>query len=193
MIECLIVASSSRVSGRTPKAAASENGHWEIVEILTPRVGGFGDLQRFDFEGAKTFPAEALRRALQLSSDFFEISHPLGPQDAYLEAVERKLRSGYQHAGFPEAQVTVRADAKAGRVRVKVTEGPRYLCGGVKVTGAQKMPAALIVQELTAAPASRIPNSAVRVTAGSGTLPPSAVITNGSVRLESRAPAAMAS
>ena len=136
-------------SGRTPKATASESGHWEIVALLTPRVGGLGDPQRFVFEGAKTFSAEALREALQGASDFFEVSHPLAPQDAFLEAMEKKLQLGYQHEGFPEAQVTVRPDAKAGKVLVKVTEGPRYLCGGVKVSGAQRMPAAAIVERLT--------------------------------------------
>ena len=90
-------------SGRTPKAAAAEKERWEIVELLTPRVGEFYDLQRFVFEGAKTFPAEALRQALKGTRDFFEISHPLAPQEAYLEAIERKLLLGYQHHGFPEA------------------------------------------------------------------------------------------
>jgi len=141
-------------SGRTPKAAASEGGHWDIVELLTPRVGGFGDVRRFVFEGAKAFSAEELRQGLQRSSDFFEISHQLAPQDAYLEAVAKKLQAGYQHQGFPEAQVTVKTDVKAGNVLVKVTEGPRYVCGAVKVTGTQKVPAAAIVQRLTVAAAA---------------------------------------
>ena len=32
---------------------------------------------------------------------------------------------------------------------VKVEEGPRYVCGGVKVNGAQKVPAAAIIERLT--------------------------------------------
>jgi ankyrin repeat protein len=135
-------------SGRTPKAAAAEKGYWEIVELLTPRVGEFYDLQRFVFEGAKTFPAEALRRALKGTRDFFEISHPLAPQDAYLEAIERKLLFGYQHHGFPEAHIEARHDARAGRIVVKVVEGSRYVCGGVKVTGVTNVPAAAIVERL---------------------------------------------
>jgi len=136
-------------SGRTPKAAAAENGRWEVVEILTPRVGEFYDLQHFVFEGNKTFPAEALRHALKDSLDFFEISHPLGPQDAYLEAIERKLLLGYQHLGFPEAHLEARHDAKAARIVVKVFEGPRYVCGGVKVTGTTNVPIAAIIERLT--------------------------------------------
>jgi Ankyrin repeats (3 copies)/Sel1 repeat/Ankyrin repeat len=136
-------------AGRTPKAVATEKGHQEIVEVLTLRVGDLGDLQRLVFEGAKVFSAESLRQGLQSMRDFFEVSHPLAPLDAYLEAIERKLRLGYQHHGFHDARIEVRHDVRAGRIVVKLEEGPRYLCGAVKVTGAQKMPAAAIVERLT--------------------------------------------
>ena len=136
-------------SDRTPKTLAAENGHWNVVELLTPRVGNFGDLQRFDFEGAKTFSAQTLRRALKDTSDFFEVSHPLAPQGAYLEAIERKLQIGCQHHGFLDAQISVHSDAKTGRILVKLTEGPRYVCGALKVTGTRKMPPTAIVDRLT--------------------------------------------
>ena len=135
-------------SGRTPKAAAAEKEHWEIVELLTPCVGEFYDLQRFVFEGDKTFSAEALRQALKDTIDFFEISNPLAPRDAYLEAIERKLLLGYQHTGFPEARIEARHDAKADQIVVTVAEGPRYVCGGVKVTGATNVPAVAIIEPL---------------------------------------------
>src|ERR1035441_1124542 len=136
-------------AGRTPKAVATEKGHQEIVEVLTLRVGDLGDLQRLVFEGAKVFSAESLRQGLKSTGDFYEVSHPLAPLDAYLEILERKLRLGYQHHGFPDARIEVRHDARAGRIVVKLEEGPRYVCGTVKVTGAQKMPAAAIVARLT--------------------------------------------
>ena len=79
------------------------------MELLTPRVGDFYDLRRFVFEGAKTFTAGALREGLRRTRDFFEVSHPLAPQDVYLEAIQRKLLLGYQHRGFPEAQVEATA------------------------------------------------------------------------------------
>jgi len=139
-------------SGRTAKAVAAESGHWEIVALLTLRVGGLGDPQRFVFEGAETFSADALREALQGASDFFVVSHPLAPLDVFLETLEKKLQLGYQHKGFPEAQVAARPDVPAGLVRIQVREGPRYLCGGVKVIGAQRMPAKAIVERLTDPP-----------------------------------------
>ena len=141
-------------SGRTPKVVATEKGRWDIVELLTPRVGDLGDLQRLTFEGAKSFSAESLRQALKTTRDFFEVSHPLAPLDAYLEAIEGKLRLGYQHQGFPETRIKARHDARAGRIVVKVEEGPSYMCGAVKVTGAQKMPAAAIAERLTSSQAS---------------------------------------
>jgi hypothetical protein len=139
-------------SGRTPKAAAAEKEHWDIVELLTPRVGELYDLHRVVFEGAKTFPPEALRQALKDTFDFFEISHPLAPRDAYLEAIERKLLLGYQHNGFPEARIEARHDAKAARIVVTVAEGPRYVCGEIKVTGTTNVPAAAIVERLIPSP-----------------------------------------
>jgi hypothetical protein len=141
-------------AGRTPKAAALEKEHWGLVELLTPRVGEFYDVRRVVFEGTKTFAPEALREALQGTRDFYEVSHPLAQQDAYLEAIQRKLLLGYQHHGFPEVRIKTRADPKAGRILVKVEEGPRYVCGGVKVSGAQKVPAAVIIERLTSSRAS---------------------------------------
>ena len=137
-------------TGRTPKMAAAEKEHGEVVELLTPRVGDFYDLRRFVFEGAKTFPPEALRQALRRTRDFFEVSHPLAPQETYLEAIRRRLLLGYQHCGFPEARIEARVDARAGRVVVTVEEGPRYVCGGIKVSGAKEVPAAVILERLTA-------------------------------------------
>ena len=136
-------------SGRTAKAVATEKARWDIVELLTPHVGDLGDTQRLVFEGAKAFSPESLRQGLKATRDFFEVSHPLAPLDAYLEAIEGKLRLGYHHHGFPEAQIEVRHDARAGRIVVKLEEGPRYVCGAVTVTRAQKMPAAAIVERLT--------------------------------------------
>ena len=67
--------------------------------------------------------------------------------------MEKKLQLGYQHEGFLEAQISVRPVAKTSEVQVKVTEGPRYVCGEVKVTGARKMSAIAIGKRLTVAPA----------------------------------------
>ena len=136
-------------AGRNAKAAAAEASHWEIVAVLSLRVGDLGHAKRLEFEGATQFSAEALRRGLEDMSDFFEIAHPLAPRDAYLEAVERKLLIGYQHQGFLDARLWTRPEVKAGRVVMKLTEGPRYTCGVIKVAGAQKVPSSAIIERLT--------------------------------------------
>jgi len=136
-------------AGRTPKAIAAEKEQWGIVELLTPRVGELYDLQRFVFEGAKTFAPSALREALRVTPDFFEVSHPLAPQEAYLESMQRKLLLGYQHHGFPEARIGVRADNRAGRVVVTVEEGQRYVCAAISVSGAKVVPDKEIIERLT--------------------------------------------
>jgi ankyrin repeat protein len=141
-------------AGRTPKAIAAEKEQWGIVELLTPRVGDFYDVQRFMFEGAKTFTPQTLREALRDTRDFFEVSHPSAPQDAYLENLQRKLLLGYQHHGFPEARIEARADARAGRVVVTVEEGSRYVCAGIKVSGVREVPATVIIERLTSSQAS---------------------------------------
>ncbi|MCX6928749.1 MAG: ankyrin repeat domain-containing protein [Verrucomicrobia bacterium] len=135
-------------SGRTPKAVALEKEHGEVAELLTLRVGDFYDLQRVVFEGTKTFTPQVLREELRDTRDFFVISHPLAPQDAFLEMIQQKLLIGYQHCGFPEARIEARRDARAGRIVVKVEEGPRYRCGAVKVSGAQKVPAAAMIERV---------------------------------------------
>ncbi len=140
-------------AGRTPKAAAAEKEQWAMVELLTPRVGDLYDLERIQFEGAKTFTPRALRDGLKMTRDFYEISHPLAPQEPYVEAIQRRLLLGYQHHGFPEARIEARADARGGRVVVAVEEGPRYVCGGIKVSGAREVPATVIIERLTSSPA----------------------------------------
>ncbi len=115
-----------------------------------PRVGELGDLQRLSFSGAKTFSVAALRLGLQSTADFAEVSHPLAPRTEYLQAIERKLRRGYQHLGFPEVRVGAQPDTNAGSIRVNVEEGPRYVCGRVKVVGARRALAKAIVKRLTA-------------------------------------------
>ena len=102
--------------------------------------------------GRRPFPPEALRQALKDTRDFFEISHPLAPQDAYLEAIQRKLLLGYQHHGFPEARIEARPDAQGrpdrgeggGRAALRVRRG--------QSERAQKVPAAAIIERLIALP-----------------------------------------
>jgi TPR repeat protein len=114
-----------------------------------PRVAELGEPQRLFFEGQKTFSAEAILRGLKNTPDLAEVSHPCAPRDEYLKAVRHKLLLGYQHHGFPEARITAQADSTSGKVLVRVEEGPRFICGSVKVMGTDKALAAAIKDRLT--------------------------------------------
>ena len=138
----------------SPAPLVYRSGEGWVYEKPTAdqRVGELGDPNRIVFEGAAQFTPEALRLGLKMTPGFWELSHPLAPLGEYLAALERKLRLGYQHNGFPEACVTVKADDQAGHIRVTIDEGPRFMCDAVKVTGGKKLPIARIIERLTIAP-----------------------------------------
>jgi hypothetical protein len=152
-------------SGKTPIVVAEEKGHAHIREIFETRmsvvrnapielaagarVGELSNAQRLAFDGNKTFSAETLRLGLKATPDFFEISHPMAPLSAYLEAIQIKLLLGYQHNGFPEPKLALTHDEKTDEILVKVEEGPRYVCGEVKVNALHKMPVAPLMKRLT--------------------------------------------
>jgi hypothetical protein len=158
-------AAARNKSGKTPAALAAERGHQEVVKIFQDQmdlvqpsaadlaggatVGELSDLELISFKGNKTFSAEELRAGLSATPDFLELSHPYAPRDEYLAAIERKLQLGYQHTGFPEAQIKVRYHTNASRVAVTIVEGRRYVCGGVKVAGAKNMNASAIIERLS--------------------------------------------
>ena len=63
--------------------------------------------------------------------------------------IQKMVLTGYQSNGFPDAQVTVRFDRNTREIVVEVTEGPRYLAGGVLVAGAETIPVDALTRRLT--------------------------------------------
>ena len=98
-------------------------------------VGELGSPSRVVFDGAEAFPSDSLRAGLEFAPEFLDVSHPHAPLGPYLEWIEAKMRLGYRQGGFPETQIGAQHDKKAARIVVKVAEGPRYMCGAVKVSG----------------------------------------------------------
>jgi len=136
----------------------SLGGEFSLVHgaeaAVTPQVGNLREFDRWDFHGNATFSARGLWTGLNTTFDFPELLHPLAPREVFLAAIESHLRLGYQHCGFPNAQVAASYDANADRVSVLIQEGARYLSGPVEVIGAQKMPMERIVKSLTETNAS---------------------------------------
>src|ERR1039458_4110068 len=115
------------------------------VEIPTgapAHVGNLGDPARLSIEGGQTFTEGDIRRALQSDLDYLVAAHPEASLSECLAALEKRIRAGYRDCGFPDVAVQARFDLPAGRIEVKVTEGPRFRCGSLRVTGLKSIPVA---------------------------------------------------
>ncbi|MHC4247537.1 MAG: tetratricopeptide repeat protein [Planctomycetota bacterium] len=85
-------------------------------------------------EGAKAFTSESINAALFSDHEVICASHPAAPRKPFVEVVRKKLLLGYKHLGFPDALVDAGFD-DAGKLTLKVSEGPRYAAGGTRVEG----------------------------------------------------------
>ena len=119
-------------------------GAWG-VEILTgtpDRVGNLGDPARLSIEGGQTFTEGDMRRALQSDLDYLVAAHPEASLSECLAVVEQRIRAGYRYCGFPDVSVQARFEVAAGRIVAKVSEGSRFHCGALQVTGLKTIPVA---------------------------------------------------
>lgn len=131
-------------------AGARPNG-----SAITPEpsaVGPLSDPARIEFEGNRSFSPNQLRNSLMFHERFQEAAHPSAPLDGLLDTIRDEILSGYQRNGFPDAQIRVGLMPDGDHLGVKIKEGPRFLCGGVTVTGARKSMARLIAFCLTNPP-----------------------------------------
>ena len=115
----------------------------------TGNVGEAGDPDRIAFEGLRTFSAEEIRHALAVKPSFLLASHPQANLAALLGALQTMIESGYQASGCPDAAVQVTYDAPALAIRVRVTEGPRFKAGQIRVHGARNLGTNEIVRWLS--------------------------------------------
>jgi len=106
-----------------------------LEQGLPVRVSEAGDPDRLQFSGLETFTADQIREALVARPRYLLAAHPQANMAAYLETLQAMLESGYRAAGFPDAEVSVRYNERAGVVRVKVSEGLRFHTGAVRVSG----------------------------------------------------------
>jgi len=115
------------------------------VEIPTgapARVGDLGAPARLSIEGAQTFPQDEIRRALGTDLDYLVAAHPEATLSECLAALENRVCAGYRDCGFRDVAVQARFDVSASRIVAKVTEGPRFQCGALRVTGLKSIPVA---------------------------------------------------
>jgi TPR repeat protein len=113
-----------------------------------PLVGSLGRKEALAFEGNKTFSKSEILAGLTWHIDFLVAAHPLAPLGEYTELVQNMVRAGYRREGFPEAAVAVAVSPNGQRITVKITEGPRFVCGDIKVTGLKTLTNAAIIKRL---------------------------------------------
>lgn len=104
-------------------------------------VGDLGSTRKLIFEGNLTFPAGELRKALGTDVGFVMASHPAAEFADFPPAIQNALRRGYLNEGFPTAVVEVTRDPArdGGCLIVKITEGPRYRMGQIRIEGAKEI------------------------------------------------------
>jgi hypothetical protein len=113
-------------------------------------VGDLGSSRKLVFEGNVTFSAEQLRKALAIDVGFVMASHPAAEFADFPAVIQRGLESGYFAAGFPKARVEVTRDVTrdAECLKVRITEGPRYRMGEIRIEGLQEVAPDKLLQKL---------------------------------------------
>jgi len=103
--------------------------------LESERVGDLGGEACLVFEGNQTFSRHAILQVLGVALEFHARAHPSAPLGDYLAWIEQTVLRSYQHGGFANVAVQVQADHTAQRVVVHISEGQRFRCGHVKVSG----------------------------------------------------------
>lgn len=117
-----------------------------FAQAQEERVGARSEIRTFQFSGNTTFSADDLRGGLIGDADFLIAAHPLAPLQKCAQLLKAKLTRGYRAAGFPDVAVEVRV---AERFEVRVTEGPRFMAGEVRISSANKISPATLIKRLT--------------------------------------------
>lgn len=114
-----------------PKAFAADTA-------VTNVVGDLGRKETLVFEGLHTFDRNDIINALTPHLEYQLAANPAAPLGNYLKTIEKLILAGYKRNGFPEASVAARVDTNDSRhIIVRVDEGPRFMCGEIKVIGSK--------------------------------------------------------
>jgi TPR repeat protein len=111
-------------------------------------VGDYGREEALVIEGNQSFTKDLILYGMAFHLDYQLAAHPAAPLVDYLASLERKITLGYQRAGFPSATVKADADTSAHRVVIRVTEGPRYRCGEILLSGVKTMTNEVVRQKV---------------------------------------------
>lgn len=123
---------------------------WAACSVTTAaEPADLRDIDRLIIEGTQHFESRDLRQILQSNFEVALAAHPDADLPGYLRAIKRTLQIAFQHSGCRAASVEASYDQARERIVVQVNEGPRHLCGEVKIVGCQKEIQKILVDCLT--------------------------------------------
>ncbi|MBI3861437.1 MAG: hypothetical protein HY290_06035 [Planctomycetia bacterium] len=106
-------------------------------------------LDALTFAGVKSFDERELRAELKRDYEIAVAGRPGTELPEFLATIERQIREGFRHAGFPDVKVRAAVQAAAKTIEVRVDEGLRYKCGDVAVVGVAHVSREAIVKAVT--------------------------------------------
>jgi len=126
-------------------------------------VGDWGNPKQIEIQGAETFTPKAITDALLSNWNVVLAAHPSADLRQYACTLREATLAGYRNEGFPDAKVTIgertaigpEPDFKDGArrpshlLKLTIEEGPRFACGKVRISGADRMGANRLVERLT--------------------------------------------
>ena len=134
-------------TGDTPRPAPAATRPASSVVAAGQTVGGYGAGDRVAFRGCQAISEGDVRWVILHDPEVVVASTPSSPLDTYLSVLGQKTKVAYLANGFPVAAAS--AQVEEGKILVQITEGPRYRCGPVQVSGDDTVPAAQLVARLT--------------------------------------------
>jgi WD40 repeat protein/serine/threonine protein kinase len=136
-------------TGDTPRPtpAATRPDQTSSVVAAGQTVGNYGASDRVAFRGCQEISQGDVRWTILHDPEVVVASTPSSPLDQYLSVLGRKTKVAYMANGFPVAAAS--AQIEGGKILVQITEGPRYRCGLVQVSGDDAVAAAQLIARLT--------------------------------------------
>jgi hypothetical protein len=101
------------------------------------------------FQGVKSFNADDIRKALTCDVDVTRAERSPADRAGLLRAIERTVELGFRHSGFGSPKVAASYDESTDRITAVIVEGPRHLCGSVRITGDKGAPTQALIESLT--------------------------------------------
>ena len=134
--------------GDQPLAVSSRDGRAPGDMDDERLVGDYGARKCVRIGGVTAFLPAQIRDTLFTDMDVLVAAHPAARRDKYLSLLCRRLRDGYHHAGFADAQTVAALDGR--QVLLTVKEGPRYVCDGVVIHSAKMVSVERLAARLSA-------------------------------------------